>query len=121
MEMARSMLKAKNLPNEFCGDVVACTVYILNRAPTKRIPGMTPYKAWCGEKPSVSHLRVFESIAYSHIPNQLRDKLDDRSEKCIMSDDVDEAKSPFHVNIDENKVAQELEQAKIQAVESSSS
>ena len=29
--------------------------------------------------------------------------------------------SPFYVNIDENKVAQELEQAEIQAVESSSS
>ncbi|KAA0038926.1 integrase [Cucumis melo var. makuwa] len=157
MEMARSMLKAKNLPNEFWGDAVACTVYILNRAPTKSVPGMTPYEAWCGEKPSVSHLRVFGSIAYSHIPNQLRGKLDDKSEKCIMvgysenskayrlynpvsrkiiisrdvifsedeswnwNDDVDEAKSPFHVNIDENEVAQELEQAEIQAMESSSS
>ncbi|KAA0053129.1 integrase [Cucumis melo var. makuwa] len=85
MEMARSMLKAKNLPNEFWGDAVACTVYILNRAPTKSVPGMTPYEAWCGEKPSVSHLRVFGSIAYSHIPNQLRGKLDDKSEKCIMN------------------------------------
>ncbi|KAA0040718.1 integrase [Cucumis melo var. makuwa] len=157
MKMARSMLKAKNLPNEFWGDVVACTVYILNRAPTKNVPGMTPYEAWCGEKPYVSHLRVFGSIAYSNIQNQLRGKLDDKSEKCIMvgynenskayrlynpvsrkiiisrdvifsedeswnwSDDVDEAKIPFHVNIDENKVAQELEQAEIQAVESSSS
>ncbi|KAA0036529.1 integrase [Cucumis melo var. makuwa] len=93
-KMARSMLKAKNLPNKFWGDAVACTVYILNRAPTKSIPGMTPYEAWCCEKPSVSHLRVFGSLAYSHIPNQLRD---------------------------ENKVAQELEQAEIQAVESSSS
>ncbi|KAA0063962.1 integrase [Cucumis melo var. makuwa] len=46
--------------------------------------GMTPYEAWCGEKSSVSHLRVFGSIAYSHIPNQLRGKLDDKSEKCIM-------------------------------------
>ena len=35
MEMARSMLKAKNLPNDFWGDDVACTVYILNRAPTR--------------------------------------------------------------------------------------
>ncbi|KAA0042932.1 integrase [Cucumis melo var. makuwa] len=64
---------------------------------------------------------------------KLRGKLDDKSETFIMrlifneheswnwSDGVDEAKSPFHVNIDENKVAQELEQAKIQVVESSSS
>ncbi|KAA0052393.1 integrase [Cucumis melo var. makuwa] len=49
--------------------------------------GMTPYEAWCGEKPSVSHLRMFRSIAYSHILNQLRGKLDDKSEKCIMVDE----------------------------------
>ncbi|KAL4021013.1 hypothetical protein IC575_019802 [Cucumis melo] len=128
-----------------------------NRTIMEMARSMTPYEAWCGEKPSVSHLRVFGSIAYSHIPNQLRGKLDDKSEKCIMvgysenskayrlynpvsrkiiisrdvifsedeswnwNDDVDEAKSPFHVNIDENEVAQELEQAEIQAMESSSS
>ncbi|KAL0556644.1 hypothetical protein IC582_005158 [Cucumis melo] len=95
MEMARSMLKAKNLPNKFWGDVVACTVYILNRAPTKSVPGMTPYEAWY--------------VIFSE------------DESWNWNDDVDEAKSPFPVNIDENKVAQELEQAEIQAVESSSS
>lgn len=45
MEMARSMLKEKKMPNEFWRDVVACTAYILNRAPTKSVPGMTPYEA----------------------------------------------------------------------------
>ncbi|KAA0058939.1 integrase [Cucumis melo var. makuwa] len=96
MEIARSMLKAKNLPNEFWGDAIACTVYILNQAPTKSIPGMTPYEA-------------------------CRDVIFNDDESWKWSDDVDEAKSPFPVNLDENKVAQDLEQAKIQAVESSSS
>ncbi|TYK23224.1 integrase [Cucumis melo var. makuwa] len=99
MEMARSMLKVKNLPNEFWGDVVACTVYILNRAPTKSVPSMTPYEAWCGEKPSVSHLRVFATIAYSHIPNQLRGKLDDKSEKCIMMENASPCNTPMDANL----------------------
>lgn len=31
MNMARSMLKAKNLPNEYWAEAVACLIYILNR------------------------------------------------------------------------------------------
>ena len=37
-----------------------------------------------GHKPSVAHLRVFGSIAYSHISDERRKKLDDKSEKCIL-------------------------------------
>ena len=33
--------------------------------------------------PTVSHLRVFGSIAYVHVPSQRRSKLDDRSEKHV--------------------------------------
>ncbi|KAA0038299.1 integrase [Cucumis melo var. makuwa] len=93
MEMARSMLKAKNLQNEFWGDVVECTVYILNRAPKK----------------------------YSRKIISSRDVIFNEDESWNWSDNVDKAKSPFHVNINENKVAQELEQVEIQAVETSSS
>ena len=50
-----------------------------------------------------------------------RDVIFSEDESWNWNDDVDEAKSPFHVNIDENEVAQELEQAEIQAMESSSS
>nr|KYP39285.1 Retrovirus-related Pol polyprotein from transposon TNT 1-94 [Cajanus cajan] len=35
MEMARSMLKEKGLPNTFWAEVVYIDVYILNRCPTK--------------------------------------------------------------------------------------
>nr|GEU67695.1 retrovirus-related Pol polyprotein from transposon TNT 1-94 [Tanacetum cinerariifolium] len=40
-------------------------------------------EAWNGLKPTVSHLRVFGSIAYVHVPSQRRLKLDDRSEKHV--------------------------------------
>ncbi|KAK2968055.1 hypothetical protein RJ640_025499 [Escallonia rubra] len=43
----------------------------------------TPQEAWSGFKPSVSHLKVFGSIAYVHVPDQQRKKLDDKSEKFI--------------------------------------
>ncbi|GAU30980.1 hypothetical protein TSUD_104940 [Trifolium subterraneum] len=35
-------------------------------------------------KPNVSHLKVFGSIAYRHVPDQLRSKLDDKSEVMVL-------------------------------------
>ena len=37
MEMARNMLVAKHLPNEYWDEVVATAVYITNRCPTKSV------------------------------------------------------------------------------------
>uniref|UniRef100_A0A803LBQ0 Reverse transcriptase Ty1/copia-type domain-containing protein n=1 Tax=Chenopodium quinoa TaxID=63459 RepID=A0A803LBQ0_CHEQI len=54
-----------------------------NRSPTKSLKNVTPQEAWSGWKPSVSHLRVFGSVAYAQVPKQLRSKLDDRSEKLL--------------------------------------
>jgi len=39
----------------------------------------TPEEAWCGVKPSVQHLKVFGSLCFKHVPDQLRKKLDDKS------------------------------------------
>ncbi|KAJ0080658.1 hypothetical protein Patl1_12136 [Pistacia atlantica] len=82
VEMARSMLKAKNLPNNFWEEAVATAVYILNISPTKAVLNQTPYEAWKGRKPRVSHLKVFGCIAYALIKSQSQ-KLDKKSEKCI--------------------------------------
>jgi transposase InsO family protein len=43
--MARSLLKSRNMPAMFWGEAVATTVFLLNRAPTKAVDGMTPYEA----------------------------------------------------------------------------
>ncbi len=37
MEMARSMLKANHLPNDYWVEVVVCAAYILNKCPTKSV------------------------------------------------------------------------------------
>ncbi|KAK2979848.1 hypothetical protein RJ640_000735 [Escallonia rubra] len=83
VNMTRSMLKSKNLPNEFWAETVDCAVYSSNRCPTRSVWNQTPQEAWTGYKPSVSHLKVFGSIAYVHVPDQQRKKLDDKSEKFI--------------------------------------
>ena len=35
-------------------------------------------------KPNLRHLRVFDNIAYVHVPNEKRRKLDAKLEKCIL-------------------------------------
>lgn len=62
MELVRSMLKTKNLPLNFWAEAVASASYILNRAGTKSVKGKTPEEAWSGNKPCVSHFRIFGSI-----------------------------------------------------------
>lgn len=72
MEMARSMLKGKNLPNEYWAKGVSCSIYILNKSPTKIVRDMIPQKEWSGKIHSVSHLKVFGCIAYAHVPKETR-------------------------------------------------
>ena len=70
LEAAKSLLHAKHLPLELWGEAVSCAVYTLNRV--KNTTCMTPYQLWHGKKPDVSHLRIFGSIAFIHIPKSER-------------------------------------------------
>lgn len=93
MNIARSMLREKNLPSENWGEVVACAVYILNRSPTKSVKDRVLEEAQNGKSCHISHLRIFGCVAYVHVPKKLRKKLDDRSEKCIFIGYSDESKA----------------------------
>ena len=64
-------------------EAVACSTFILNRSPTSSVQSLVPEEAWSGKKVIVSHFRVFGCIAFAHVPEKLRKKLDDRSEKYI--------------------------------------
>ncbi|KAK2985140.1 hypothetical protein RJ640_000907 [Escallonia rubra] len=90
--MTRSMLKSKKLPNEFWAEAVNCAFYLSNRCLTMSVWNPTPQEAWSGYKPSVSHLKVFGSIAYVYVPDQQRKKLDDKSKKFIFIDYSQESK-----------------------------
>jgi hypothetical protein len=81
--MVRSMLKGFFFPNQYWVEAISCSVYILNRAPTKRVKDMCAYEAWNGRKPDVSHFCVFYCIAYAHIHDHIRRNLVNKSENCV--------------------------------------
>ena len=91
--MARSMLKEKHPPNEYWGEAVSCAVYIPNRSPTERVKDRVPEEAWNGKSCHISHLKKFGCASFAHVPKELRNKLDDRSEKCIFIGYNDESKA----------------------------
>jgi hypothetical protein len=93
LNMARSMMNGKNLPNKYWGEAVACSVHILNRAPTKSLKDKSPYEAWTSKKPDISYFRVFGCVAYAHVPDDLQKKLDNKSEKCIFVGNNEQSKA----------------------------
>ena len=104
MEMARSMLKEKHFPNDYWAEVIACAAYILNRCPTRSVQNIVPKEAWSGRKHSVTHMRVFGCVSYTHAPNELRKKLDKKGVKCIFAGYSDESKAYMLYNPSTKKV-----------------
>jgi transposase InsO family protein len=83
MNTDQSMLKEKNLRNEYFGDGVICSIYIMNRSTTKIVKNQVSWEAWSGKNSNVSHLRIFGCVAYAHVHEEMRINLDGKSEKCV--------------------------------------
>ena len=84
LDITRCLLLDKQLPGHLWAEAVKAAVDILNLRSTKRHPTKTPTELFSGKKPSISHLRIFGSPAFAHIPKPSRTKLDPRSEQCIL-------------------------------------
>ena len=56
----------------------------MNRCVTSGVHDITPHENFIIKKPNLSHVRIFGSIAYAHIPDDTRQKFDPTSEKCIL-------------------------------------
>jgi hypothetical protein len=82
MESARSMLAHARLPESYWAEAVATAAYIRNRIPTSAIKeNKTPFEKWYGRKPDISGVRVFGCVAYAHVPDVHRQKLDKKATK----------------------------------------
>ena len=62
---------------------MSTATYTRNRSPTESLNNTTPFECLFNRKPDVSNLRVFGCVAYTHIPDHQRKKLEEKSRKCI--------------------------------------
>lgn len=84
-EMARTMLFKASLGTAFWGLAVLTSIYILNHRITSHNSKQTPMELWTGNKPSMSHFRVFGCDALVHPtqdPAKLK-KMEPRALRCI--------------------------------------
>ena len=83
MEKARSMLSGASLEQRFWAEAVATACYLVNKSPTLAPVGKTPLDVWFSKKPSIRHLHIFGSEAYTHVPKENRFKFENKVVKCI--------------------------------------
>lgn len=84
MESARCMLSHAGLPHMFWAEAVSSANYISNRVPTTALKeNKTPFEMLYKRKPDLSNMRVFGCVAYVHVTEDNRSKLDKRTEKLI--------------------------------------
>lgn len=82
LESARAMISHAGLSNIYWAEAVSTAAYLRNRTTTSAFKEDTmPYETWYGRKPDISHLKVFGCVAYAHIPDSERGKLDKKAEK----------------------------------------
>src|SRR5205085_2470575 len=82
VEKAKTMLLESKLPECFWAEAVSTAVYVTNRSPTKALRGKTPFEAWSGRRPELSHLHRFGCDAYLHVLDAQRTKLRPKAYFC---------------------------------------
>jgi hypothetical protein len=93
MDMVRSMIAGRNVPKVFWPEAVKWATHVMNRSPTLSVKDITPEEAWSGEKPAVHYFRIFGCLAFVHVPDSQRIKMDNKSIKCVHLGVSDESKA----------------------------
>lgn len=76
------MIYGRHLRKYLWSEAINMAAYILNRSVTSK-SNKSPFERWTGQKPDLSWIKVFGCVAYTHVPNQQRRKLDPKAQKMI--------------------------------------
>lgn len=84
MNMVRSMLKGNHLLERIIGRNSVHNHIFVELVSNKEVKKYHIEESWSGFKPSMSHFRVFGSVSYRHVPNQLRKNIDNKGNQMIL-------------------------------------
>ena len=65
-----AIMNKNNLPKSYWAKATNTTVYLMNRCTTSGVHDVKPHGKFYGNKTNLSHVRIFGSIVYVHIPNE---------------------------------------------------
>jgi hypothetical protein len=100
--MTSCLLHAKSLPQRLWAEALNYEKYIQNKSPHRFVKDKTPYEAWSGLKPEVTHFRIFGSRVWARIPSEKRKALDPQSTECIFFGYPDGVKGYWLIDISSN-------------------
>jgi len=83
MEHISTMLNESGMAKNFWGECLAALTHVWNRCSGEATKNTTPYQAWHGQIPDVSHLRAWGCTAYMHIQKDKCSPLGSHMEKCV--------------------------------------
>lgn len=104
VEKAKCLLFDAGLTKRYWAEAVNTAVYLRNRSVASGLNNQTPYEVWTGEKPDVSHVRIFGSKVMVHIPKEKRLKWDKKATKCILVGYPDNVKGYRVYNLDNHTI-----------------
>ncbi|MCO5576337.1 hypothetical protein L7F22_030146 [Adiantum nelumboides] len=79
----QSAMSEKNMSPCYWAETASTAIYTMKRTPTATVHDITLEEKFIGKKTNVLHFKVFGCIAYVHVLNELRTKLDPKAEKCV--------------------------------------
>lgn len=82
--VAKVKLYDQHLPRFLLAEACNTTVYIQNKTPHRALGKKMLEGVFTRKKQEVSHFRVFGNIAYFHVPDEKRTKLDQTAEKGFL-------------------------------------
>ena len=98
------MLYDQDMPKFLWVKACNIVVYVQNRIPRNALGKIAPESVFTNRKPEVSHFRIFGSVAYCHVPEEKRKKLDKTAEKGYLVGYNENAKA-YRIYIPGNKKA----------------
>ena len=71
--------------------------------PHKHLDGMTPFKAWSGHNPDVTHFKIFGSKTWARIPTEKRKDFQPQSQECLFVGYSEYSEGYNLINLSTNK------------------
>jgi hypothetical protein len=85
VERARAMLEYKDVDMKWWAEALNTAVYITNRLPCAAAHSdVTPFELVFGDKPDLSHIRVFGSKGFAHVDKHARTKFESKAYRCML-------------------------------------
>ena len=84
MERARCIAADSHLPVFLWPEAVAMATFLINRSPTRSNFGIPPEASYTDKSIKLEDLKIFGSLAFVHVPDRERRKLDHKlSKRCM--------------------------------------